>query len=326
MTHARKQNGQTVVLFVLMLVVVLGAAAAVIDVGSWYLMKRKAQATADAVALAAAADLPNAVLATKDSSGYRLRNDWPGAVQLSVSSENTVTAEATTKAPGFFSRVFGIESVDIGARAVARHGSFTGWSTNLAPWTITMNQLAWGQNLDLKVVPGNQYAPGNFGAINLIVPGKTACGPANGANDYRDLIEDTAHSCLIKIGDKLDLKTGNMAILDATLENRGAINNFDPMRLITTAPNGVEELSKLADPNIVVIPIIDQFVNGSHPVTVVNFAFFVITSWTKENVRGRFVKTGAPGGRECPSTPGGHELCPTGAYDPNGISVIELIG
>lgn len=330
MTNARNQNGQTIVLFILMLVLVLGAAAVVIDVGSWYLMKRKAQATADAVALAAAADLPNAVLAVQDSSGYRHRNDWSGAVQLTVSSEktgaDTVTAEATTKAPGFFSRVFGIESVDIGARAVARHGSFTGWSTNLAPWTITMNELAWGRTLDLKVVPGDQYAPGNFGAINLIVPGKTACGTANGANDYRDLIEDAAHSCLIQIGDKLDLKTGNMAILDAALQNRGAINNFDPMRLITTAPNGVEELSKLEDPNIVVIPIIDQFVNGSHAVKVVNFAFFVITSWTKENVRGRFVKTGAPGGRECPSTPGGHELCPIGGYDPNGISVIELIG
>ena len=108
--------------------------------------------------------------------------------------------------------------------------------------------------------------------------------------------------------------------------NRGAINNFDPLNLINIAPNGTEELSKLEDPNIVVIPIIDQFVNGSHPVTVVNFAYFVITSWTKDNVQGRFVKTGAPGGRECPSTPGGHELCPIGEYDPNGISVIELVG
>ena len=250
------------VLFVLMLVVLMGVAAAAVDVGSWYLMKRKAQATADAVALAAAADLPNTVLATQDSSGYRLRNDWPGAVALTVSSENTgadtVTAEATTKAPGFFSRVFGVDTVDIGARAVARHGTYTGWSTNLAPWTLTMDQLEWGKNLDLKVVPGNQYAPGNFGAINLIVPGKTACVDANGANDYRDLIENEAHSCLIEIGDKLDLKTGNMAILDAALQNRGAINDFDPLNLITTAPNGAEELSKLEDPNIVVIPIIDH--------------------------------------------------------------------
>ena len=156
------------VLFVLFLVVLTGVAAAAIDVGSWYMMKRKAQATADAVALAAAADLPNAVLAVSDSSGYRTRNDWPGAVELTVSSESTgadtVTAEATTKAPGFFSRVFGIESVDIGARAVARHGSYTGWSTNLAPWTPTMDQLVWGQTLDLKVVPGDPVRAGQASA------------------------------------------------------------------------------------------------------------------------------------------------------------------
>ena len=96
--------------------------------------------------------------------------------------------------------------------------------------------------------------------------------------------------------------------------------------LISTAPNGEPQLTVLEHPNVVVIPIIDAFVNGSHPVTVVNFAYFVITSWTKTNVRGRFIKTGAPSGRICPSTPGGQQLCPVGAYDPNGISVVTLVG
>jgi len=175
-------------------------------------------------------------------------------------------------------------------------------------------------------VPGDQYAPGNFGAINLIVPKKAACADANGADDYRKLIEDDIHSCLVEVGDMLDLKTGNMAILDAALQARGAVNNFDPNQLIGYAPNGDPQLTKLEDPNIVVIPIIDEFVNGSHPVKVVNFAYFIITSWTKTNVKGRFVKTGAPGGRECPTTPDGHQLCPIGGFDPNGgITVIQLI-
>jgi hypothetical protein len=330
MRRTENQQGQSIVLFVLSLTVLLGMAALVVDVGYWYLTKRRAQATADAVALSAAADLPNAAFAMSDSSGYRLRNKWDGQVNITVSSQrqssDTATAEATTTVPGFFARAFGIDVVDVRARATARKGSYTGWSTNLAPWTMTEHDLQWNQTLDLKVVPGNQYAPGNFGAINLIVPGKSACIAANGANDYRDLIEDDAHSCLIEVGDKLDLKTGNMAILDDALINRGAINNFDYTQLISYSPNGVEQLTKLEDPNIVVIPIIQEFVNGSHPVTVVNFAYFIITSWTKDNVRGRFIKTGAPGGRECPSTPGGHEICPIGAYDPNGISAIEMVG
>ena len=140
-----------------------------------------------------------------------------------------------------------------------------------------------------------------------------------------NLRRDPRITCLIEEGDMLDLKTGNMAILDDALVNRGAINNFNYANLISYAPNGAEQLNKLDDPNIVVIPIIDAFVNGSHPVKVVNFAYFIITSWTKDNVRGRFVKTGSPGGRECPSTPGGHEPCPIGAYDANGISTVQLV-
>jgi hypothetical protein len=323
------QQGQTLVLFVVMLVVLLGAAAVVIDVGYWYLTKRQAQATADAVALAAAADLPDTAVATSDSSGYRGRNNWQGKVDLTVSSVNsasdTITAHASTNVPGFFSKVFGIDDVDVGADATARIGSYTGWALNLAPWTMTEDDLQWDRDLDLKVVPGDQYAPGNFGAINLIVPNKTECADANGANDYRDLIENTIQSCLVQIGDVLDLKTGNMAILDDALTKRGAINGLDASTLISYAPNGDPQLTVLEHPNIVVIPIIDQFVNGSRPVKVVNFAYFIITSWTKTNVQGRFVKTGSPPGRECPTTPGGHESCPVGGYDPDGISVVQLV-
>ncbi len=312
------------------LVVLLGASALVLDVGYWWVTKRQAQAAADAAALAAAADLPNADAAVSDSSGYRVRNAWPGSLQLSVSSvettSDTVTAATQIDVPGMFSRVFGIDTVDVGARAIARKGSYIGWANNLAPWTMTNEDLVWGTELDLKVVPGDQYAPGNFGAINLIVPGNAVCVDANGANDYRNLIENDVQSCLISIGDELDLKTGNIAILDAALQNRGATNPFNANTLISTAPNGEPQLTVLEHPNVIVIPIIDAFVNGSHPVTVVNFAYFVITSWTKTNVKGRFIKTGAPSARICPSTPGGAQLCPVGAYDPNGISVVTLVG
>src|SRR3954451_17040996 len=134
-----------------MLSVLLGAAAVVIGLGYWYLTKREAQATADAVALASAAGLPDAAIAVSDSSGYRQKNDWPGKVRLSVSSvdsaSDTITAEATTTVPAFFSKVFGIDEVDVGARATARIGAYTGWALNLAPWTVTEDDLVWGKNL-----------------------------------------------------------------------------------------------------------------------------------------------------------------------------------
>ncbi|MGH3058317.1 MAG: pilus assembly protein TadG-related protein, partial [Gaiellaceae bacterium] len=53
-----RESGQVVVLFLVFLVVLLGMAAAVIDVGSWYRADRALQSTVDAAALAAAQELP----------------------------------------------------------------------------------------------------------------------------------------------------------------------------------------------------------------------------------------------------------------------------
>jgi Flp pilus assembly protein TadG len=56
---ASSENGQAVVVIVLFLAVLLGMAAIVLDVGSWYLVSRRAQAAADAGATAAAQQLPS---------------------------------------------------------------------------------------------------------------------------------------------------------------------------------------------------------------------------------------------------------------------------
>ena len=55
----RSTQGQATVLTVVFLVVLLGMAALVLDVGSWYRAKRAAQSTADAAALAGAQALPD---------------------------------------------------------------------------------------------------------------------------------------------------------------------------------------------------------------------------------------------------------------------------
>ena len=55
---ARNERGQAMVLTVVFLVVLLGMAAMVLDVGSWYRADRDTQSTADAAALAGAQALP----------------------------------------------------------------------------------------------------------------------------------------------------------------------------------------------------------------------------------------------------------------------------
>src|SRR3954470_7498235 len=55
----REESGQAVVLSAVWIVVLLGMAGLVIDVGSWYRAQRNLQADADAAALAGAQELPD---------------------------------------------------------------------------------------------------------------------------------------------------------------------------------------------------------------------------------------------------------------------------
>ena len=55
---SKRENGQAMVLTILFLAGLLGMAALVLDVGSWFREKRQLQLTADASALAGAQALP----------------------------------------------------------------------------------------------------------------------------------------------------------------------------------------------------------------------------------------------------------------------------
>ena len=121
----RDQEGQAFVLSFLFLTVLLGMSAAVLDVGAWYRAQRHLQATVDASALAGAQALPDEPSqASSLASQYVDKNG--GAATRSISFKSGLTATdsvkvtATRTAPGFFSKVFGIESVKVGATATAR--------------------------------------------------------------------------------------------------------------------------------------------------------------------------------------------------------------
>jgi len=126
MTRHKQSCGQAYVLTILFLVVLLGMAAAVLDVGSWYRAHRSLQATVDAAALAGAQALPQStgqanVLATS----YATKNGG-GSMTIGFSTQvfqnDTITVTGTRPAPGFFSKVFGIKAITVKAHASARAG------------------------------------------------------------------------------------------------------------------------------------------------------------------------------------------------------------
>jgi len=134
MTTSRRRRtgseaGQTTILGVLFLVVLIAMMAAVIDVGAWMRADRKLQADADAAALAAAQELPyDTGTAIAKAVEYGTKNGGSvTAANVSIESrvlaDDTVVVRATKSAPGVFTGLFGINSVDVHATAKARAGS-----------------------------------------------------------------------------------------------------------------------------------------------------------------------------------------------------------
>jgi len=332
MNTARNERGQAVVLTVLAMVVLLGMAALVLDVGAWFHEKRQLQATADAAALAAAQALPERPSdATNLALTYASKNGGGGvtASDITISTtkygNDTVRVNAHKTDPGFFSRVLGISSVNVKSSATATKGSYTGWAKGLAPWVIDKPSVQFGQVITFKVTSGDQASSGNFGGVDLPVSEK-GCSAGAGGNDYYDLIAQRSHSCLVQVNQQLPVEPGNKAATGTAVTDRGAKQNFDPYSLLTTYANGTTEITNYNSPNVIVIPIIAAFHQGSSsPFTVTGFAWFIITNWTAKEVTGMFVRSGAPSGAFCPKAGNPTAACPIGGYNPDGFAKVFLI-
>ena len=136
MTRLRNdERGQVVVLLAVVLVVLLGCAALVIDVGRAYVAKRHLQASADAAATAGALELPSPSNAQAYALNYSGRdfakndNNKLPSVSTTVTTKcvsiapcnpvNAVVVEQTTVVPTIFAKVLGIDHFTIRAKATA---------------------------------------------------------------------------------------------------------------------------------------------------------------------------------------------------------------
>lgn len=324
----RDEHGQVIVLVALLMISLLGALGLVVDIGQGYLMERRAQAAADASALAAATALPNRSRAASASRYYAAKNFPRGTVQLHVSTtaaaDDTADATASIRSPSLFARLFGINSLDAKATASAVAGSYTDWAAALAPWATTRQGLTFGTTDTFKVEPGDQATPGNFGAVDLPML-ESGCALSNGDSDYVSLVSRAVHPCTVAFGDSLTARPGNLgSTTGQALQQLGAVPGFDPYTLLNQQPDGTYVLNTYDNPNLDVIPIIQAFPNGrSDNVVVTGFAWFIITDYTADTVTGFFVRSRAPLGAMCP-TAAGASPCAVGALDPDGLTVIRL--
>lgn len=165
----KNERGQALVIVLLALTVLLGMSALAIDVGHAYFAQRSLQSSADAAALAGAQALPDTADATalaEDYSGEagekNARDNVPGVVST-ISTEcrtgaacnpvNAVVVVQTAAVPTQFARIFGIDSFDVRARAVAMIQS------GATPWAIFAYDSDCG-SLVLKVNGGDTVVDG----------------------------------------------------------------------------------------------------------------------------------------------------------------------
>jgi Putative Flp pilus-assembly TadE/G-like len=220
MKSIRSQRGQTLALTVVFMAGLLAMAAFVLDIGAWYRADRDAQAAADASALAGAQALPYdpgeaAALAGQYADKNRGGLDATGISFLSkLVPHDTISVSLNRTAPGFFARLFAIDSVAIGAKASARASNIS-----QAKWVapIVVNEKhpklyggscpCFGQATELEYYhlklnePQNDGA-GSFGFINLIQGGGNP-----GTSDLGQWI-DKGFDAYMPLG-AYDARTGN---------------------------------------------------------------------------------------------------------------------
>jgi hypothetical protein len=182
-----REHGQMLMVIALLLPMLLGMTAMAVDLGAYASERRNLQNDADAIALAAAQDLPDAAAVQSSAASWEAKNGVdPGTAIVSVTvSGGTTTPQVKvqiTRTHKFaFIRIVGVPDQDVSATAVA--GKFSpGGLSGVMPWAVTQATLdaaAQGQIVTIKQGAGGGYT-GNYGAMDL---------DGNGAATYRDSVK-----------------------------------------------------------------------------------------------------------------------------------------
>ncbi len=197
----RDESGQALVLTALFLTLIMGATGLTVDVGSWYQQSRQAQTTADAAALSGAQQLESGTAAAQATAqSYADQNGGgvaPNGIkfQSAYEPDDTVSVNITRTAPGFFSRLFGIDSVQVHATASARSAVPLD-VLGAAPIVVNYHQqMLWSADTgaggaqcpcfgpaNATTIPlGKNGAPGSFGIVDLSKYSTATNGVCNGA-------------------------------------------------------------------------------------------------------------------------------------------------
>jgi Flp pilus assembly protein TadG len=173
----RRENGQVTVLAAVFMIGLVGMAGFVLDVGSWFRQQRVTQSTVDAAALAGAQALPGSVGdAAAVATDFAGRNGGVAGLSVTFSSKwrpnDMITVKQTTPSTGFFSRLFGVTTVSLSAKASAV-SEVPSEARYVAPIVVNIKHPDLSGpgcpcfDLPTTLDLGKTGAPGAFALINL---------------------------------------------------------------------------------------------------------------------------------------------------------------
>ncbi|NLJ40416.1 MAG: hypothetical protein GX352_02215 [Clostridiales bacterium] len=153
------EDGQALVLFVLLLVVLIGIAALVIDVGTAHAAKAKMQSAADAAALAGAQKLPDDKAAAEiAATTYAVQNEVDESktdVTTSYQGDpNMIEVFCSKDVPFSLANVLGLGGTSVTARAVAKKMQTAGGPFDYAVFSNDPKS-------DLQITGKGKYVLGN---------------------------------------------------------------------------------------------------------------------------------------------------------------------
>lgn len=172
-----REEGQVTVLTAVFIVMLVGMAGFVLDVGSWFRQQRVSQATVDAAVLAGAQSLPASPdAATSTATSFADKNGGSAGTTITIGTKyapnDMITVTQAGSGTGLFARVLGTSTVTIRTKAAAISEVPT-QAYGVAPIAVDINHdMLSGPGCPCFGVPttlplGKKGVPGAFGMIDL---------------------------------------------------------------------------------------------------------------------------------------------------------------
>ncbi|TMG01518.1 MAG: hypothetical protein E6I09_12325 [Chloroflexi bacterium] len=324
----RCERGQTLVVGILFMFVLLGMVAMTVDVGLLFRDRRHLQNSADAMALAGVAELPqNPGQAQVKARQWAANNGIASGdikkieVRATGVPNDTLYVELENNFGWIFGRVLGQTTSKVGADAAARIGSLSG-GHQMMPWALLRGDTncldavtgapIFGATCQVKVGAGSSAINGWYGALDYD-------GNGGGASEYKDrIIDGSVVSTYCIQGDPAPSCVSSLGVVDALNGNKtgptgsgidtrwatgaqcdGNGNGKDDFDEVFTPTGLVSPAYSVSCPNspwLVIIPIVEY---QSVPVTTVT-----IRGWTLAYLE----SYACVGGNNCTSAKGHWEV------------------